>query len=37
MVGDDQRLDRLAGIISASFPSHQQVDGREHNNGDDDG
>jgi hypothetical protein len=34
---DDQRLDRLTSIISASFPTHQQVDGCEHNDGDDDG
>jgi hypothetical protein len=25
------------GVISASFPTHQQVDGYEHNNGDDEG
>jgi hypothetical protein len=29
-------LGRL-GVISASFPTHQQVDGCEHNNGDDEG
>jgi hypothetical protein len=29
-------LGRL-GVISSSFPTHQQVDGYEHNNGDDEG
>jgi hypothetical protein len=27
----------IAWVISASFPTHQQVDGCEHNNGDDEG